>query len=67
MQKILIVTGLILLTAGLLWPWLSQLPFGRLPGDIAIERGGTKIYLPIMTCIVVSIVGSVLLRLFSGR
>jgi len=64
LQKFLIVLGLIVLAAGLLWPWLSKLPFGRLPGDIAIEgeRGG--FYFPIVTCIVVSVVATLLLRLF---
>jgi hypothetical protein len=65
MQKLLIVLGVVLLVAGLLWPWLSQLPFGRLPGDIRIEREGTRIYLPIMTCLVLSVVVSLVLRLLS--
>lgn len=68
MQKFLIITGLALLAAGLLWPWLSQLPLGRLPGDIVFEREGSKVYLPITTCILLSLVGSLLLRIvFSGR
>jgi hypothetical protein len=35
MNRVSIVAELVLLTIGLLWPWLSKLPFGRLPGDIA--------------------------------
>lgn len=61
MQRWLIGLGLALLIAGLLWPWLSRLPFGRLPGDIAIEREGFSFHFPIVTSIVVSIVLSLLL------
>jgi hypothetical protein len=64
MQKALIVLGSILLAAGLLWPWLSQLGLGRLPGDIRIETEGGGFYFPIVTCIVISIVLSLLLWIF---
>ena len=55
MQKLLIA---------LAWPWLSQLPFGRLPGDIVIERPGFRFYLPITTMLLISVVLSLLLWLF---
>lgn len=61
MQRFLIALGVIFLAAGLLWPWLSKLPFGRLPGDIAIHREGFSFHFPLMTSIVVSIVLSLLL------
>jgi hypothetical protein len=64
MQRALIVVGLILLVAGLAWPWLSKLPFGRLPGDFSVERDNFSFYFPLMTSIVVSIVISVLIWLF---
>ncbi len=63
MQRLLIVLGLLLVVAGLAWPWLSRLPFGRLPGDIAIERDGFGFYFPIVTSIVVSIVLSLIVWL----
>ena len=63
MAKILIVIGLLLVAAGLAWPWLAKLPLGRLPGDIVIRRDNFQLYLPITTCIVVSLVLSLLLRL----
>jgi len=62
--RILIIAGAILIVVGLAWPWLGKLPFGRLPGDIAIERPDLKVYFPITTMIVISIVVSVLLWLF---
>jgi hypothetical protein len=64
MQKALIAIGLVLLVCGLLWPWLSKLPFGRLPGDISVQRDGFGFYFPITTSIVISVVVSVLLWLF---
>ncbi len=64
MQRALIVIGLVLLVAGLAWPWLAKLGLGRLPGDIRIETENGGFYFPIVTCIVVSIVLSLLLYLF---
>ncbi len=64
MQKILITTGAIILLIGLLWPWIGKLPFGQLPGDIVINRPNFKFYFPITTMIIVSLVVSLILRLF---
>jgi hypothetical protein len=61
MQRLLIVLGLLLVAAGLLWPWLSKLPWGRLPGDVSIEREGFSFHFPLMTTLVVSVVVSLLL------
>ena len=61
MQKTLIIIGIIILAAGLLWPWLGKIPFGRLPGDIIINRPNLKIYIPITTMVLISIVISVIL------
>jgi len=63
-QRALIVIGLVLVAIGLAWPWLSRLPFGRLPGDFSIERENFSFYFPLATSIVVSIVISVLIWLF---
>ena len=62
--RILVIAGVILVVIGLAWPWLSRLPFGRLPGDIMIDRPDLKVYVPITTMIVISIVLSLLLWLF---
>jgi hypothetical protein len=48
-----------------LWPWLGKLGLGRLPGDIAIERGEFRFYFPIVTCLVVSLVVTLILRLLN--
>jgi hypothetical protein len=63
-QRTLIIIGIVIVCVGLLWPWLSRLPFGRLPGDIAIDRPGFRFYFPLATSIVVSLVVSLLIRLF---
>jgi hypothetical protein len=63
MQRLFIALGLILLTAGLLWPWLSRLGLGRLPGDIRIERDGFGFYFPLTTGLIISIVLSLLVWL----
>ena len=56
MQKFLLVTGGVILLIGLLWPWLHKLPFGKLPGDIAIQKPGFSFYLPITTLVVVNLI-----------
>jgi membrane protein implicated in regulation of membrane protease activity len=63
-QRLLIVAGAILLAAGLLWPWLGHLGLGRLPGDIAIERPHFRLYFPWVTCLLVSVVLTLLIWLF---
>jgi hypothetical protein len=64
MQRALIVIGLVLVVAGLAWPWISRLPFGRLPGDFSVERENFSFFFPLATSIVVSIVISLLIWLF---
>ena len=64
MSKNLIIIGIVIVAAGLLWPWLSKLPLGHLPGDIVIKRENFSFYFPITTMILVSIVISVLFRFF---
>jgi hypothetical protein len=56
MSRTLILLGLILVAAGLLWPWIGALRLGRLPGDIVIQHGGFTFYFPIMTGLLLSIV-----------
>lgn len=64
MQRTLIYGGLILVAVGVMWPWLARLPLGRLPGDIIIDRPGFKLYIPVSTMILVSLLLSLLTRLF---
>jgi hypothetical protein len=55
MARFLIVLGLVILVIGLLWPYLSQIGLGRLPGDIVIERENMTFYFPLMTCLLLSV------------
>jgi hypothetical protein len=64
MQKTLIALGIIFLAVGILWPWLGKVPIGRLPGDIVIDRPNLKIYIPITTMIIISIIISIVSRFF---
>jgi hypothetical protein len=64
MNKTLIIIGITILLIGILWPWISKLGLGKLPGDILIERENTKIYLPITSSIVISIIVSLLFWIF---
>jgi Protein of unknown function (DUF2905) len=47
-----------------MWPMLSPIGLGRLPGDIVIQRGETAFYFPLVTCIIISVVLSILFWLF---
>ncbi len=64
MNRLLIVLGLLLVIAGLAWPWLTKLGLFRLPGDIVLERDNFRFYFPVTTMIIVSVVVSLLLWLF---
>ena len=64
MQRFLIVLGAVLLLAGLAWPWLSRLGLGRLPGDINIERDGWSFHFPLVTCLIISLVLTLVIWLF---
>jgi multisubunit Na+/H+ antiporter MnhG subunit len=61
MARFLIILGLILLVAGLLWPYIGKLGLGRLPGDIVYHRGHTTFYFPIVTSLVLSVLLSLAL------
>jgi hypothetical protein len=63
--KLLVIFGLVAVVLGaILWSGFGGSWLGRLPGDIRVERGGSGFYFPIVTCIIISIVLSVLLSFF---
>ena len=63
-QKLLIIIGLLLIVIGLLYPFFRDIGFGRLPGDIIIKKENSSFYFPIVTCIVISVVISLILMFF---
>jgi hypothetical protein len=65
MARFLIILGVALVAAGLLWPWISRLGLGRLPGDISLSGEYGSLYIPITTSILISIVLSLVLWLMS--
>ena len=64
LQKILIIIGVLFILVGLLYPFLKDLGLGRLPGDIIVKKENSTFYFPIVTCIVVSVVISLILMFF---
>jgi uncharacterized membrane protein YidH (DUF202 family) len=63
--KFLVIVGTVIVMLGfLLWSGVGTGWLGRLPGDIRIERGNSAFYFPIVTCIIISIVLSLIFSLF---
>ncbi|MCD6082834.1 DUF2905 domain-containing protein [Candidatus Aerophobetes bacterium] len=68
MGKLLILAGVILVLMGMAFLWGNKIPFlGKLPGDIYIHRGNFTFYFPLSTCIVISLILTLILTLFLGR
>ncbi len=66
--KGLLIAGAALVAAGVFWQFVGQhLPLGKLPGDIAYEKGPVRVYFPLMTSLLISLVLSLLMWLFRSR
>jgi Protein of unknown function (DUF2905) len=62
--RVLVLVGLVIAGVGLIWVLFPSLPrLGRLPGDIVIEGKNSRFYFPIVTCIVISVVLSLVMWL----
>ena len=64
-SRFLILLGLAILVVGLLWPLLSRLGLGRLPGDIVVEGENYAFYFPLVTGVLISLVLSAVLWLLA--
>ena len=64
MQKLLIILGIVILVIGLLYPYIKKLGLGQLPGDIMFKSGNSTFFFPIVTCIIISVVLTVIFNLF---
>jgi hypothetical protein len=64
-SRLLIVFGLVLVALGLLWPLISRMGLGRLPGDIVVERENFRLYVPLATSLLISVVVSLVLWLLN--
>ena len=66
MMRFVIVAAVVILVVALLWPTLSKLGFGRLPGDVVVERKrGGKFYFPFATLLLLSMLLNGLISLMS--
>jgi hypothetical protein len=65
MGRWLITFGVILILAGLLWPWVQKLGLGRLPGDVVLERENFRFYFPIVTSLIISVILTLILWLIN--
>ncbi|WAC07533.1 MAG: DUF2905 domain-containing protein [Thermodesulfobacteriota bacterium] len=63
--KLLLILGIILSILGLIFIFGAKVPgLGRLPGDIFIKKGNITFFFPIVTCILISIIVTLILSLF---
>lgn len=68
MGKLLIILGAIIVVVGLALTFGPRIPFlGRLPGDVAVDRGNLHFYFPIVTCLLLSVVATLILNFFFRR
>ena len=65
--KLLMLAGAVITVAGVVVYLVGRMPGGGLPGDIVIHRKNTTIFFPIVTCIVVSVVVTLILNLIGRR
>lgn len=65
--KVLVAVGAVTLLLGLVFQVGGRLGLGRLPGDISISRGNFRFYAPLGTCLLLSILATLLWRLFGSR
>jgi hypothetical protein len=65
MARLLILAGIVLIAAGIIWLVAERVGLGRLPGDIVIERGNVRIYIPLMTMLIISVVLSIVMWLIN--
>jgi hypothetical protein len=61
MSRLLIIFGLVLVAVGVLWPVIAKLGLGRLPGDLVFERENFRLYIPIATSLLISLLLSLVL------
>jgi len=65
MGRLLITFGIILIAAGLLWPLIQKVGLGRLPGDLSLGSENFRVYIPITTSILISVILSLVLWLLN--
>ena len=64
MQKMLIILGIIILAVGILYPYIKKIGLGQLPGDLVFKSENSTLFFPIISCIVISVVLTILFNFF---
>tara|TARA_Y100000766_G_scaffold64702_1_gene54124 strand:- start:1566 stop:1796 length:231 start_codon:yes stop_codon:yes gene_type:complete len=64
MQKILIILGIVILVIGILYPYIKKIGLGQLPGDVIFKSGNSTFLFPVVTCIIISVVLTIIFNLF---
>lgn len=64
MQRLFIIIGILFIVIGIAWPWIKKLNLDNLPGDIIVKKQDFSFYFPLMTCIIISVVVSLLFWFF---
>ena len=64
MQKILIILGIVISVIGLLYPYIKKIGLGQLPGDVIFKSGNSTFLFPVVTCIIISVVLTIIFNLF---
>ena len=64
MQKILIILGIVILVIGLLYLYIKKMGLGQLPGDVIFKSGNSTFLFPVVTCIIISVVLTIIFNLF---
>ena len=64
MQKMLIKLGMIILAVGILYPYIKKIGLGQLPGDLVFKSENSTLFFHIVTCIIISVVLTILFNLF---
>ena len=64
MQKILIILGIVILVIGLVYPYIKKIGLGQLPGDLIFKSGNSTFLFPVVTCIIISVVLTIIFNLF---
>ena len=68
LAKLIILMGIILVIVGVIIYFFKDIPFlGKLPGDIHIEKKNFSFHFPIVTCILLSVIVSLILYLINKR
>ena len=60
----LIMLGIIILAVGILYPYIKKIGLGQLPGDLVFKSENSTLFFPIVSCIIVSVVLTILFNLF---